>query len=280
MTARAHWAPLLAQYDLFLFDAYGVLVHGQGPIPGAAEALARLTAAEIPWRIVTNDASKLPAVAAARYQAWGLPVQERHVVSSGSLLPAWITAQGLDGCTAAVLGPPGCAAWLTERGCSVVAVEDASWDLLVICDESGFDFLHGMDTALSGLVTRIDTGRTPVVVTPNPDLIYTQGPDLLGFAAGTMAEMLIRALELRYGSCPTPFHYLGKPHAPIFEAALKGLEGRRAVMFGDQLRTDILGARQAGIDAVWVGSGVIGDLPEVERQRCEPTWWTPDLASL
>jgi len=59
---------LLARYDAILFDAYGVLVHGNGAMPGAAELLARLNREDKRYFIVTNDASKLPDTAASRYR--------------------------------------------------------------------------------------------------------------------------------------------------------------------------------------------------------------------
>ena len=65
---------LLDRYDAILFDAYGVLVHGSGPLPGAAELLTRLNREDRPHSVVTNDASKLPATAASRYQRFGLPI--------------------------------------------------------------------------------------------------------------------------------------------------------------------------------------------------------------
>ena len=64
---------LLDRYDAILFDAYGVLVHGSGAMPGAAELLDRLNREGRPYFIVTNDASKLPATAAAATSASGCP---------------------------------------------------------------------------------------------------------------------------------------------------------------------------------------------------------------
>lgn len=45
-------------------------------------------------------------------------------------------------------------------------------------------------------------------------------------------------------------------HAPIFEEAVRRIGSRRVAMVGDQLATDILGARRCGIDAVLVGTGL------------------------
>ncbi|HAN32010.1 MAG TPA: haloacid dehalogenase [Myxococcales bacterium] len=280
MKKRLSWQAMLDLYDIFLFDAYGVLVHGSGPIDGAAQVLTKLNEAGRPWKVVTNDASKRPDIAAAKYRRWGLPVDSEQIVSSGSLLPAWIVGQGLDGQRAALLGPSGCEDWLMEAGCEVVPVVSDTWDFLVICDESGFDFLAGMDAALSEIFARVDVGRPVDVVVPNPDLIYTQAPGRFGFAAGTMAEMLRQALTLRYAEHQCRFHFLGKPYVPIFDRALSDQGAKRPLMFGDQLQTDILGAHRAGIDSVWVGSGVLSDLDRLMGEKVQPTWWLPSLAGL
>src|SRR5690606_33050905 len=51
---------------------------------------------------------------------------------------------------------------------------------------------------------------------------------------------------------------MGKPNAPMFEAALRALntDAIHALMIGDRLQTDILGAQNVGIRAALVLTGV------------------------
>lgn len=247
-------AELIARYDGFLLDAYGVLVHGDGPLPGAAAFLQRLEAADKPWLVVTNDASKTAQIAAERYAKWGLLIPANHILSSGSLLPAWLAAEGLQGAPTCLLGPV--SAQPFAGGNPLTAPDDPAWEVLAICDEAGFDFLPAMDAVLTVAITRLDRGLPVRVVVPNPDLIYNAGPARFGFAAGSMAAMLSAALRLRFGEQAPKSVYLGKPHAPIFRAATARLGCENPVMLGDQLATDILGARRVGIDAALVGTGV------------------------
>lgn len=261
---------LIEQYDGFLLDAYGVLVHGAGPLPGAGAFLRRLEAAAKPWLIVTNDASKTPDIAAEKYRRWDLDIAPERIISSGSLLPAWLSAQGLAGAPTCLLGPS--SAQPFAGGNPLLAADDPAWEVLAICDEAGFDFLAGMDAVLTTAIVRLDRGLPLTIVVPNPDLIYNASPQQYGFAAGTMASMLANALRLRFGAdAPVPIA-LGKPHAPIFDAALQRLGSQKPVMLGDQLATDVRGARSAGIDAVLVGTGVVtwrGGLPPADER---PTW--------
>jgi glycerol-1-phosphatase len=68
--------------------------------------------------------------------------------------------------------------------------------------------------------------------------------------------MLERALELLLGQDAPLFEVLGKPSAGHFHAALNRLGVRDAVMIGDQLRTDVAGAKLAGIASAIVLTGV------------------------
>ncbi|MEO5819327.1 MAG: HAD-IA family hydrolase [Vicinamibacteraceae bacterium] len=262
---------LLDRYDAVLFDAYGVLVHGGGPLPGASELLGRLNREGRPYFIVTNDASKLPATAAARYQRFGLPLDASRILTSGMLLAGHFEAAGLRGRRCAVLGPTDSAHYVADAGGEVVPPDEA-FDVLVIGDESGFPFLEWADAALSSLFASVDAGRPVHLVVPNPDLIYP-GSGGFGFAAGTIANMFEGALALRYPSRPDlRFVRLGKPNTPIFEDAIRRIGTARVVMVGDQLETDIKGARAAGLDAVWIETGVTAEIPDDTPAHLRPTW--------
>ena len=108
---------------------------------------------------------------------------------------------------------------------------------------------------LSALVRGFDAGRTLRLVCPNPDLVYPT-PGGFGIASGAVALILEAALALRYPQEPPRFTRLGKPFAPIFEEALRRSGTRDMVMIGDQLETDIRGARAFGLDAVLVTTGI------------------------
>jgi ribonucleotide monophosphatase NagD (HAD superfamily) len=159
-----------------------------------------------------------------------------------------------------------------------VVPPDEPFDVLVIGDESGFPFFAWADAALSSLFRSIDAGRTVDLVVPNPDLIYPGGGGF-GFAAGTIANMFEGALGLRYPHRgDLRFVRLGKPNTPIFEDAVRRAGTSNVVMIGDQLETDIKGARAAGLDAVWIETGVTTRIPEATPLHLRPTWRMAGLA--
>lgn len=236
---------LLEQYAGLLLDVYGVLMDARGPLPGAAELLGALEANHTPYAIVTNDASRSPATYTARFASHGITVPPERFVTSGSLLTSYAPLRGLRTC---VLGTPDSRAY-AQAGGAVVVPLGAELDALAVCDDSGFDFLPGIEEALNAVVRAVEAGRRPALVLPNPDLVYPKGGGALGFTAGAIALLIETALARRFPAQQLRFAHLGKPEPHLFAEAARrlSLPPDRLVMIGDQLETDIAGARAAGV---------------------------------
>lgn len=265
-TARA----LIERYSAILIDAYGVLVDGSGAIEGAPEFVRDLNASGRPYLILTNDASKRPERGAARYRGFGIELDPARIVTSGSLLTSYFAQHGLSGARTLVLGPEDARSYAAEAGGEVVPVDAPDAEVVVVCDEAGYDFLEGLDHTMSVILRRVGRGDPIHLVLPNPDLIYPKRPGEFGIAAGSIARLFEEAIALRYPSRePVTFDRLGKPYPAIFEAALARTGTRDMVMIGDQLATDIRGGRDFGLDAALVTWGltdaVPDDLPEPRR---------------
>lgn len=253
--AEISLAALIERYDGILFDAYGVLVHDEGIMPGAREALHALRQSGKPFFLVTNDASTLPQSAAARYRRFGLPVQAGQIISSGLLLKPYFEQHGLKRARCAVLGPADSERYVQLAGGRLVPA-DADFDVLVVGDESGYPFLRTVDVALSSLIRQLDRGRSVRLIVPNPDLIYPSAEGF-GVAAGSIALLFEAALARRYPRRgDLRFARLGKPEPHLYEEAIRRTGSRNVVMIGDQLETDIAGAEAAGIDSVLLATGV------------------------
>jgi len=230
------------RYDAILFDAYGVLVHSAGAMPGACDTIATLNQTGKPYAIVTNDSSKQPDAAAKRYRGFGLDIPPERILSSGSLLPRYFAQHSLQDAACAVLGTAGSRYFVEQAGGTAVpATED--FDVLVIGDENGYPFVETVDAALSSLFRAVDSGRKVRLVLPNPDLIFPHGHGGFGIAAGSVALIIEAALGRRYPlRDDLVFDRLGKPQPELYESAIELLGSRNAVMIGDQLETDIAGA--------------------------------------
>jgi HAD superfamily hydrolase (TIGR01459 family) len=97
--------------------------------------------------------------------------------------------------------------------------------------------------------------RQLFMVCANPDLVVERGAERF-YCAGAVADL--------YGAMGGEVLYAGKPHRPIYDAALaKAADVRgaasvpaRTLALGDSLRTDITGALALGIDGLFVSGGI------------------------
>jgi HAD superfamily hydrolase (TIGR01459 family) len=94
------------------------------------------------------------------------------------------------------------------------------------------------------------------MVCANPDIVVERG-DALVYCAGALADA--------YAELGGEVLYCGKPHAPIYQAALAAagaLRGgsmpplARVLAIGDSVRTDLAGAHGFGIDCLFVTRGI------------------------
>ena len=93
------------------------------------------------------------------------------------------------------------------------------------------------------------------MICANPDVVIHRG-DTLIYCAGALAR--------RYEDLGGLVIYAGKPHPPIYDSALalaervrgEPIDTRRVLAIGDGMRTDILGATRAGLDALFVTGGI------------------------
>jgi ribonucleotide monophosphatase NagD (HAD superfamily) len=301
---------LLDRYDGLLIDAYGVLVDARGLLPGAAALLAELARRKKPFAIVTNDASRLPATYVARFAGLGVAIDPERIVTSGSLVPGYFRDRGLVGARTCVLGTADSVAYVREGGGVPIALAPGmELDALAVCDDSGTPFVDGIELAFSAVVRAVTAGRIPALVLPNPDLIYPKGDGEYGFTAGAMALLIETALSRRFPALGLRFEHLGKPAPHLFAEAQRRLaeterspedrakpeapdersegsaerderggrmkSGRlgttRVVMIGDQLETDIAGARAAGIDAALLAGVSRWDPSRTDGEPMEPT---------
>ena len=264
-------ADLVARYDVVLLDAYGVLVNSAGLMPNARTLVDAITGQGRGFFVVTNDASRLPQTLTARVQRFGLPIPAEAFITTGSLLPGYFADNALVGARCMVLGPADSESYVRAAGGQVVPVEAGQdCDAVVVCDEAGFSFLDTLDNVLSALYRHFDRGDQVALIQPNPDLIYPKGNNAYGFTSGAITLILEAALARRYPGRDLLFARLGKPHRPIFDQARRLAGTDSLLMIGDQLETDIAGARAAGIDAALVTTGVSRWDPSLHNDSPSP----------
>ena len=261
---------LIGGWDSFLLDAYGVLVNAEGALPGAREFLERVNEEGKEFWVATNDASRLPETTQKRFASLDLPVETEQVLTSGGLIVGYFEKNDLAGANCVVLGTTDSAEYVRQAGGKVVPADpNGDVDVLVVADDDGFSFLEITEAALAMVLRSLERGKTPTILLPNPDIIYPKNKNEYGFTAGAVALLIETALQRCLGNDAPGFVGLGKPNPGLFEEGLKRASGR-IVMVGDQMETDILGARRLGMDAVLIATGVSTWSPGVSA-KLSPT---------
>lgn len=232
-------APLVDEYDAFVFDIWGVLHDGVRPYDGVIECLLELKQQGKEVLLLTNSPNRAWLVADGVLDKMGI-YQDRHydhLVSSGEA--AWTALAKRKGQKAYIF-------WDQEDptafdGHDIEIVEDINdadfmlASLLPIGSQEG-DFEDILGAALE---------RQIPLYCANPDKFVNIG-ETLHLCAGAVAD--------RYEELGGEVLWFGKPHAPIYDQALNILgvkDKSRIVAVGDSLRTDVRGANSAGIDVLW-----------------------------
>lgn len=250
---------LTDRFKTLFLDAYGVLVSGNAALPDAKGLLGALRQRQQEYFIVTNGSSRSLEGTARHYQSLGLDIPTERVINSGMLLSDYFAEYKLAGSQVAVLGTQDSAQYARDAGGEVVPLAvGQKFDVLVVANQTDYPFLPTIETVLTQLFHQVDEGKVPHLILPNPDLIYPRGLKEFGFTSGAVAMMFEQALAARYGQHgELTFTRLGKPYPAIFQKALSLAGTRDVVMIGDQLETDIAGAKNAGIAAALYTGGMV-----------------------
>lgn len=246
---------LLSEYEGFLLDAYGVLVNSDHTLPGADQFLRELRRRGIPFRLISNDGSTTPEAKAKKWALRGLQVEPELLLTPWSVLGSGLSPISLNGKGCFLIGTPLSEEMLERAGGHLV--ETASeLEVFLLADELLPDLMATCDRGLSLLVEAFRAGGEPQLVLVNPDLVYPSSTGF-GLTAGAIALMFEAALKRLLGR-NINFTRIGKPGPGLYTLGLEQmkLEASSVVMVGDQWETDILGARNAGVPSVLVGTGV------------------------
>jgi HAD superfamily hydrolase (TIGR01450 family) len=106
----------------------------------------------------------------------------------------------------------------------------------------------------AGLLQRLRSRNLPFICA-NPDIVVERGERMI-YCAGAIAR--------EYGLLGGQTLVAGKPHAPIYELALKEAQASlgkpvdrtKVLAIGDGLLTDVKGAMNNGFDLLYVSSGI------------------------
>ena len=212
---------LADHYQAVLLDLDGVLYRGEHRVPGAPEAVTALRSVGKRIVFLTNNSARTPEQVAEKLRGLGIEAAPEEVVTS-ALPTARLLATSADGGTptAYVVGQDGVRAALDEAGVQVLVGEPDGADFVVV----GWDGEVGYEQLR---VATVLVRRGAQLVATNDDAAYPAPGGELWPGAGA----ILAAVETASGTRAT---VVGKPHRPLFEAALELAGTRNGVMVGDR----------------------------------------------
>lgn len=243
---------LLSRYDAIFCDVWGVVHNGVTAYRNACSALSRFRENGGTVILLTNA-----PVPAHRVQQM---LEMRHVpqsawdgiVSSGAIALRHIDEKAYTKMYA--IGPRDRdAAFFSQSSARPVELSEAEAIVATGLDDDRTQTADDYRPVLEEALER----RLPFVCA-NPDLVVDVGGTLY-LCAGAIADL--------YETMGGPVYWAGKPHASAYEMSFDmaaGVRGspvapERTLVIGDALRTDLEGARRAGLDALFIAGGIHRD---------------------
>jgi len=235
------------RYGVILSDVWGVVHNGVRAFPDASQALAAARSRGLAVVLITN-APRPRAEVQAQLDILGVPRDAYdRIVTSGDVTRDLIT----EGARKIFhIGP--------ERDLSIydgldVELVEEFEALTVVCTGL-FDDDTETPEDYTDMLRRLRQRDLPFVCA-NPDIVVEKG-DRLIWCAGALAR--------DYAQLGGRTRIAGKPHRPIYTAALQAAAGvlgrdvseRDALAIGDGVLTDVKGAEQNGIDILYVTGGI------------------------
>jgi HAD superfamily hydrolase (TIGR01459 family) len=266
------------RFDHVLLDQWGTLHEGNAVFPAARDCVAKLKTAGKRVLVLSNSGKRARSNA-DRLTRLGLP----PTAYDGILTSGEVTWAGLRQRSRAPFTDLGRSCFLVTRGGDHSVVGGLGLSIVTEIEKADFILLAGLDDDVAdpehwrARFTTAATRRLPMLCA-NPDLTMFSANGLIP-APGALARF--------YEKLGGAVAFVGKPHAPIFEAALEQLghpDPKRVLMIGDSLDHDVAGARTEGMLTLLLGAGVhrdalagAPDLPAAIRmlagsQEMTPNW--------
>jgi HAD superfamily hydrolase (TIGR01459 family) len=242
------FAAIAPAYDAVLCDVWGVVHNGLTAFPAASDALTRFRGRGGTALLISN-APRPGAGVIRMLDRLGVPHSAYDgVITSGDITREFVASR--PDARVFHIGPERDKPIFAGLAVAFGPVERADY---VICTGL-FDDEREAPEDYRPMLEEMRR-RALLLVCANPDLVVERG-DRLVYCAGAVAEL--------YERMGGEALYTGKPHRPIYEAALgriAALRGSpivpaRVLAIGDSVRTDLAGAAALGMDSLFIIRGI------------------------
>lgn len=239
-------------HDALVCDVWGVVHDGTRVHAAAVEALRRFRRQCGPVVLLSNAPRTVDSLT-EQFAKLGVPDDcYDAIVTSGSAARDDLAARASIGRLAMFhLGPERDQNVYAGLDVGLVSPEEAK---VVLCTGLFDDDTETPDDYRELL--RAFRERGLLLLCANPDIVVQRGGVLI-YCAGAIARA--------YAEMGGNVVYYGKPHPPIYKTVLDVARAhaknaiRRPLAVGDGLETDIRGARDMGLDALFIADGIHGE---------------------
>lgn len=238
---------ILARYDGFLIDLWGVIHDGTALYPGVMATLEHLQQAGKPIVFLSN-APRVSAKAISNLERLGIGRGlYRDVVTSGQVAHDWLRDATPFGKRYYYLGPGKDEDIIADLSHYQQTPEASEADF-VLCTGYEYDFQPHEEVIPT--LQRLLDAQLPMLCT-NPDLIVVKQDGTQQLCAGECAG--------EYARMGGNVTYIGKPHAHVYATGRALLGAGNILCIGDNPLTDILGANRAGLDSLLITGGILAN---------------------
>ena len=236
---------LIDDYDLFLFDQWGVIHDGKNIFPKAEDVFLHLQNLKKQVVIISNSGKKSSDNISRMKKLGAKNTLNVPLITSGDVCRDLLVNKknyfknlGDKYFVVATEYP-----LLSETQYQQVHSLEKS-DFLLLCTTTNFDEYDLIDNIFNQAINL----KLPLVCS-NPDVLGISGEDVHP-STGDLA--------IKYKKMGGKTHIIGKPGDEIFEFALNstGIDKIKTLMIGDSLFNDIYGANQFNIDSLLITSGI------------------------
>lgn len=265
---------ILRRYDVVLCDIDGVLHLGRQEIEGVPALLRALQPDGPLVFFITNNGSALPEQITSWLAQIGLEIPPEQLVTAGEVLVDDFRAHGLVGQPLLSIGNEPAAEYVRRAGGIVIPAGEARRRFREARAVVVGSTRHLDKDVLDAACNAVYLNGTQVVCT-NPDVFAPIHRGEITLVAGGIANLFERELGVAV-------RRLGKPHAPIFELAMRRVGERlqrptpRVLVIDDNLESGIRGGVDMGFDTLLVLSGWHRSRDEAEavmqRLQVRPTY--------
>lgn len=251
--------------DAVLLDLDGVIYQGESALPGALATLEWLQHENIPHLFLTNTTSRPASAVISKLVDMGIAITPDQLLTPVIVARHWLEDQG----------STSVACLLAEQ-----SLEDlGGLDLLTYPDQAEVKAVIVGDLAEDWTYDRLNWGFRLLMENPKSHLVALGMTRYCRSGAQLRLDVAPFVSALQSATDRDP-KVTGKPGKLMFEAGLSmlGVKADQAVMLGDDIRSDIGGALDAGLKGVLVQTGKFRT--EDLSDDLSPTAVIPSIADL